>query len=93
MNYKHYWPICLFWFRNQSSFDESKDLKRLIPVFNELKNIFAKWVNVDSQWLGDRLTLKSTVDLLHDFLEINEWKEAKIRFLDLKLKVQGEVKK
>lgn len=71
-----------------TKFDEKKDLNKLIPVMNEVLNIFAKWLNVKLNWLKDNLTMKQTMSLLIDFFEVNEWEEVKSLFLALKSKVQ-----
>lgn len=75
-----------------TKFDEKKDLKKLIPVMNEVLNIFAEWLSVDSTWLKKHLTMKKTMELLNLFLEVNEWSEVKSLFLALKSKVQKEQK-
>lgn len=71
-----------------TQFDEKKDLPKLIPVLTEILNIFSKWMSVELNWLKENLTAKETLQLVNNFLEVNEWDEIKTLFLGLKLKVQ-----
>ena len=75
-------------------FKES-DLGKITPVITEVLNIFARWIKTDVQWLKDHLTGLGTVQLLIDFLEVNEWESVKTLFFQLQSKVQtmNQVKK
>jgi hypothetical protein len=75
-----------------SNFNEKKDLGKLVPVINEILTIFAKWLNVELEWLKSILSLKGTMQLLIEFLEVNEWNEVKELFLELKSNVQTKMK-
>jgi len=74
-------------------FDIKKDLIKLIPITDEILNIFARWLKVDYKWLKDSLTIKNLIQLLQDFIDINEINEVKSLFFGLKLKVQEVIKK
>jgi len=71
-----------------TKFDEKKDMAKLVPVIKEVINIFSGWLKVEPLWLKDNLTMKGTMELLVNFLDVNEWDEVKSLFLALKLKVQ-----
>jgi len=71
-----------------TEFDESKDFVFLLPVANQLVDIFAKWLEADAKWLKDNLTPKGIMKLLIEFMEVNEYAEVRDLFLELMLKVK-----
>jgi len=50
----------------------AKDFRIFLPVYAQLKNILARFLQVEAGWLGKNMTLAELSALLVAFLEVND---------------------